>query len=175
MKPLLLRYRPSVSLTVLLLLIFGSVAWADIYKWTDEKGVIHFSDQPPAQNQGTQEVESQPSAPPSTYQPPPKKEPAETNASAKEAPPPTPKATPRANPTVELYVTSWCKYCKMARNYLKTRSIPFNEYDIEKDAQAAARRRQLDPRSGVPLAVINGRTIIGFSEQSYDWALKQTN
>ncbi len=72
---------------------------------------------------------------------------------------------------MDLYVTSWCPSCRKARAYLKEQGIPFNEYDVEKDPDAARRRRSLDARSGVPLAVINGRTILGFSPELYRQAL----
>lgn len=159
---------------LLLILIFCTFSGADIYKWVDDKGVVHFSDRPPAQRDEKLEVEISPSAPPSTYQPPPEEEkiPAIMTPEEKKAAPTPP--PPVAQPKVELYVTSWCKYCKLAKSYLIAHNIPFNEYDIEKDSQAAQRRKALDSRPGVPLAVINGRTIIGFSEKSYAWALKQS-
>jgi hypothetical protein len=28
-------------------LAFSSLAWAEIYRWVDERGVVHFSDTPP--------------------------------------------------------------------------------------------------------------------------------
>jgi glutaredoxin len=90
-------------------------------------------------------------------------------------PPPLETVAPQHSakpPKVDLYVTSWCKYCKMARNYLRANKVAFNEYDIDKDGRAAKRRQELDPRPGVPLAVINGQIIVGFSESSYARALK---
>ncbi len=53
-----------------------------------------------------------------------------------------------------------------------SRNIPFNEYDIEKDPVAALRRQKIDQRPGVPLAVINGYVIVGYSEKNYEIALK---
>lgn len=72
---------------------------------------------------------------------------------------------------VELYATSWCPYCQMARDFFHSRGISFIEYDIEKDTAAAHRKQQLDSRNGVPFAVINGRAIHGFSEAAYERAL----
>ena len=72
---------------------------------------------------------------------------------------------------VELYTTSWCPYCRKAESFLSANGIPFVSYDIEKDKAAAARKKQLDQRKGVPLAVINGQVVYGFSERSYRAAL----
>ncbi len=74
---------------------------------------------------------------------------------------------------VELFTTSWCGYCAMARKFLRDRKIEFIEYDIEKDEAAALRRQRLYGRGGVPLAVINGTAILGFSPDAYDEALKK--
>ena len=43
---------------------------------------------------------------------------------------------------------------------------------IEKDKNAAARKKQLDKRNGVPFVVINGRGLHGFSAAAYERALE---
>jgi glutaredoxin len=75
---------------------------------------------------------------------------------------------------VDLYITRWCPYCKKAIIFLHKNNIAFNEYDIEQDFDAAARKEKLaSDYSGVPLAVINGITIRGFSESKYREALEK--
>jgi len=74
---------------------------------------------------------------------------------------------------VELYVTSWCPYCRQAIDFFRSRGIYYVLYDIERDDNAARRKKELDPRKGVPFAVINGVKIHGFSEEAYKKALKQ--
>lgn len=80
---------------------------------------------------------------------------------------------PAAVPKVELYVTSWCPYCKQAENFFRSEGIPFTAYDIEKDSRAAQRKGELDSSSGIPLVIINGQKILGFSERAYREALKK--
>lgn len=72
---------------------------------------------------------------------------------------------------VELYVTSWCPYCRQAIDFFRSRGISYVVYDIEQDGSAARRKNELDPRRGVPFAVINGIKIHGFSEKAYLKAL----
>jgi glutaredoxin len=72
---------------------------------------------------------------------------------------------------VELYVTSWCPYCRQAIDFFRSRGINYVVYDIEQDDNAARRKKELDPRKGVPFAVINGVKIHGFSEEAYLKAL----
>lgn len=74
---------------------------------------------------------------------------------------------------VELYVTSWCPYCRQAIDFFRSRGIYYVVYDIERDDDAARRKKELDPRKGVPFAVINGIKIHGFSEAAYLKALNQ--
>jgi glutaredoxin len=74
---------------------------------------------------------------------------------------------------VDLYVTSWCPYCHKARAFFEARNVRVNVYDIEKDAQAAARKRRLDPQGGgVPFAVVNGQGIHGYAPELYSQALQ---
>jgi glutaredoxin len=74
---------------------------------------------------------------------------------------------------IELYVTSWCPYCKMAEAYLDKRGVEYRKYDVEKDAEAARRLSRLAGSSGIPFAVIDGVTINGWSEQAYAAALNR--
>ncbi|HEY8096209.1 MAG TPA: glutaredoxin domain-containing protein [Methylobacter sp.] len=141
------------SLLLLVALTFALPVQAEIYKWTGADGKSHFSGSKPAhpaaiENRNELEVKS---------------------------PQPTPvdkQTQPAAAPQVDLYVTSWCPYCKKAMAFLRKNNIAFNAYDIEKDPDAATRKKTLDPGySGIPLAVINGTAIRGFSEDSYQQAL----
>jgi glutaredoxin len=77
----------------------------------------------------------------------------------------------RDDPQVELFVTSWCPYCKKAINFFRSHDIPYVVYDIEKNPVAARRKQQLDSSPGVPFALINGHKVHGYSEEAYSRAL----
>ena len=80
----------------------------------------------------------------------------------------------RIKAPVDIYVTSWCPYCRKAISYLNANGIKFNKYDIEDDLSAAARKKQLAPNyNGIPLAVINGKIVKGFNKDTYKAALQQ--
>ena len=72
---------------------------------------------------------------------------------------------------VEIYITDWCPYCVKAIRFLKAHGIDYVVYDIEKDREAAQRKKELSGRKGVPFAIINGKKIHGFSEETYSKAL----
>jgi len=75
-------------------------------------------------------------------------------------------------PTVELYVTSWCPYCKKAEAYFNAKGVAYTAHDIEKDAGALKRFQQYGAQ-GVPLVIIGGTPIAGYSIEEYDRALSR--
>ena len=69
----------------------------------------------------------------------------------------------RAHVRVQLYTTSWCPHCEHARRWLRRRGIPFEDLDVETNAAAAARHRQLEPGRTVPVIVVEGAGLmVGF-------------
>ncbi|TRW96454.1 glutaredoxin family protein [Candidatus Methylobacter oryzae] len=133
-------------LTLLFVMAFASPVQAEIYQWIDADGKAHFSGSKPV---NPASIESR------------------NDLDTKSAP-----VAGKSAVSVDIYMTKWCPYCKKAMAFLNKNNIPFTAYDIEQDADAAARKRKLDPRySGVPLAVINGAAVRGFSEDLYQEAL----
>jgi len=81
-----------------------------------------------------------------------------------------------SSPRVILFSTQWCPACRQAREYFTAKKIPFLELNIQKDPEAAQHYVKLQQRYGfrrgtVPVLVINGRVIAGFSRQQVDAAL----
>ncbi|WP_432741956.1 glutaredoxin family protein [Methylobacter sp. G7] len=141
------------SLLLLLALTFTFSVQAEGYKWTDANGSAHFSSSKSdhlALIETPNDLEDKVS----------KSDPIDKNNQ------------PAAAPQVDIYVTSWCPYCKKAMAFLRKNDVAFNVYDIEQDIDAATRKKTLDPGySGIPLAVVNGTTIRGFSDAAYQQAL----
>jgi glutaredoxin len=146
------------------LLNTGGTTSAAIYTWVDANGVVSYQDTPPPAGVAVKVV-----TPDSAYRPD-LKNPlrAELPASAS--------ATPAGStaPKVEIYVTSWCGYCKKAKKFFAGRGIPFTVYDIEKDQAAALRKNKLSPGGGVPVTLINGQVLRGFSASAYASALENS-
>jgi len=159
--------RHTIRHTIVLLLLLTSAAVAgSIYKWVDDQGVTHYSDQAPEANRVEGAVETRQGVAGSPLSPPP---PAESAQPPETTRPPA--APERKDVTVEIYTTSWCRYCRDAKNYFHSRGIVFKEYDIEKDPKAARRHKRYNPRGGVPVTVINGRPIVGFAPAAFAQAL----
>ncbi len=150
-------------------LFIAGAGIAGVYKWVDENGIVHFSDAPPSHGNSSEKVERvsghKDGVPTVRY--------ADTESLSSNST--SGKAEKSKTPSVELYVTNWCPYCKVARNFFLSKGIPFKEYDIDKDKDAALRKYKLDKGgAGVPFVVINGRGIRGYSKEAYEEALKQS-
>ena len=83
----------------------------------------------------------------------------------------------KSNAKVVLYSTSWCGYCRKARNFLTKNQIKFTEKDIEKSPAAKKEMNAKALRAGVriggvPVLEVNGQIISGFSEERIIAALK---
>ncbi len=66
---------------------------------------------------------------------------------------------------VEIYSTPWCAYCKMAKEYFKKNNIAYVEHDVAEDP--IKRQEMIDKthQMGVPVIIINGKTVIGFDHE----------
>ena len=216
-----------MKMLLAVLLIFTSYCVsADVYKWTDKHGVVHYGDQPPASTDKNASAVSAVELSPiqisnnGTVTNPaqtPRKDlalpnntdalslknwstlgstvllfveqwqqyanallseilaqidiwrgttPTLTNDNLNTTP-----ATSAPTNKVEIYTAVWCGACKKAKQWLRGKNIPFQEYDVENDADAALRMQKLGGGGGIPFAVINGSTIEGFSAYRYSSAL----
>lgn len=135
-------------------------AMAEVYKWMDAQGNIHFSDKKSA-------------APDARLVP---LQSSLNRYHRGELPAFHPRRESHAPPTlhpgqVVMYSTSWCGYCKQARAYFEQKGIAYADRDIEKSAQAQ-REYQALGGGGIPLILVGNksgtRKISGFSRAGLD-------
>jgi glutaredoxin-like YruB-family protein len=71
-----------------------------------------------------------------------------------------------SNVKVTMYMTTWCGYCRKAREYLNSLGVSLTEYDIEHDkAGKAEMKEKTGGGSGVPVIDIEGTIIRGFAPE----------
>jgi len=75
--------------------------------------------------------------------------------------------------TVLVYSTSACPYCTMAKGYLESKGVKFEDYDVSTDRKRAQEMVMKSGQTAVPVLEINGRIIVGFDRQLIDDALKR--
>jgi glutaredoxin len=59
----------------------------------------------------------------------------------------------------------------MAKNYLKQKQIPFQEFDVSQDQRRAEEMVRKSRQMGVPVLDVNGKIIVGFSPKDIEIAL----
>ncbi len=70
--------------------------------------------------------------------------------------------------TVKVYSTPTCPWCTMAKEYLKSKNVTFDDLDVSKDKDAAAEMIQKSGQRGVPVVDIDGNIIVGFDQKTID-------
>jgi glutaredoxin len=134
-------------------LLLSTAAVADLYKWVDDQGKIHYGDKPP-KNIELKKITGKVSSFESVtvekfvYDP--------NNVTTRT----------KAKPVI-MYSTSWCGYCKKAAKHFKKNKIRYTEFDIERSAKAAREYKKLKGR-GVPVILIGNRRMNGFSAKTFD-------
>jgi glutaredoxin len=69
-----------------------------------------------------------------------------------------------------MFSTSWCGVCRQARAFFDANGLRPTERDIERDPAARAEIQRLTGKTAVPVFLVDGVLLAGFSEGS----MKQT-
>jgi len=72
------------------------------------------------------------------------------------------------NMTVKVYSTPACPWCSVAKKYLSSKNVAFEDYDVSADRQAAIEMVQKSGQRGVPVIEIDGNIIVGFNQDAID-------
>lgn len=70
--------------------------------------------------------------------------------------------------TVKVYSTPTCPWCTIAKQYLKSKNISYDDLDVSTDRSAAAEMVQKSGQRGVPVLDIDGQIIVGFDQKVID-------
>lgn len=136
-----------LAMSTLLLLTVSASPLAEIYKWTDKNGKVHFTDNPP-NNQQVEKVEVKIN----TY----------TAVEIK----PLVERLGRKDKVV-LYTAAWCGYCKKAKKHFQKKRIDYVAYDVEKSSKGKRDYKLLNAKS-VPIIIIGDKRMNGFSSTQFD-------
>ncbi|MDQ2990091.1 MAG: glutaredoxin family protein [Pseudomonadota bacterium] len=145
------QFSSTVTLGLALLLCSAG-AGAQMFKWTDARGVVHFSDQPPPPG-SERKVEQK----------------AFGNSADRMQLPYALAEAARKSPVV-LYTTPTCTACDQGRAMLTKRGIPFAEKTVvsNEDQQKLA---EAGSDGRVPLLLVGGAKLIGFDAGAWNDSL----
>jgi glutaredoxin len=141
------------SASLLLLLLLPHPAQAQMYRWVDDSGKVHYSDQAPAP--GAKNVQKQ------------------SMSAGQGSTPGLPYALQQAirNFPVALYTSDGCKEaCVRARELLNQRGVPYKEASVSDEADLA-RLKQLSGDNAVPVLTVGREVYKGFESGIYKTAL----
>jgi len=142
-------------LLVTLLICTSGLSMAEIYKWTDANGKVHFSDKPPI-NKNVETIDEQRLASrASSY----------TQAEIKILP--IESSAYRKNQKLVMYSTSSCGYCAKARKYFAKQRIPFKEKNIETSEKYHREFKKIGGK-GVPVILWGKNKMNGFSVEKFE-------
>jgi len=130
----------------LISLITATGVTAEIYKWIDEQGNVHFTDRPPS-NQVTEKIE------------------VKINSYSSPKIVDVDRLFDKTNKVI-MYTTSWCGYCKKARDYFNSNNIAFDEYDVETTTKGKRDYEKLGG-DGVPIILMGNKRMNGFSVEKF--------
>jgi glutaredoxin len=139
-------------LIIALAMLGAPGAFAQQYRWLDDKGRVHYSDTLPPP--GARDVEKK-----------------KLRGNAVGAQPNYELSQAVKNSPVTLYTHPDCKdACELARNVLKKRGVPFTEVSATDDAKLEELRR-VSGTTGVPVLVVGGQVETTVSPETYNQAL----
>ena len=69
---------------------------------------------------------------------------------------------------VKVYSTPTCPWCTVAKDYLTSKNIAFEDIDVSKNRQGAMEMIQKSGQRGVPVLDIDGQIVIGFDQKKID-------
>jgi len=71
-------------------------------------------------------------------------------------------------PSITIYSTPTCGYCRMAKEYLTSKSIPYTEVDVSTDRAKQEEMISKSGQFGVPVIDVGGKIIVGFDKRKLD-------
>ncbi|MDP2656446.1 MAG: glutaredoxin family protein [bacterium] len=67
-------------------------------------------------------------------------------------------------PTVTIYSTPTCGYCKLAKSFFNEYKVAYTEKDVSQDIKAQEEMIAKSNQMGVPVIDVNGEIVVGFDQ-----------
>ncbi len=72
------------------------------------------------------------------------------------------------NPSIVVFSTPTCAWCRKVKDYLKQKGLKFKEIDVSKDAVALRDMIRKTGQQGVPQLWVNNIPVVGFDREKID-------
>ncbi|MCB0339953.1 MAG: glutaredoxin family protein [Bdellovibrionales bacterium] len=149
------------ALVLILAIVFAIRANAEVYKYTDSNGSTHYVDNPENVPEEYKDQVLAPADLPKITKVPSFGYEAEGSA-----------VGPTSSAKVEIFIASWCPYCKQLEQFLSKQGIRYTRYDVEKSSIGKSIYNKLGG-GGVPVVRIGETVIRGYNPDAVLATLKR--
>lgn len=130
---------------------------ATLYRWVDEQGVVHISENPPEGKVNVAQAVV-----------------GEDPGEGTKAGPSEEKKEFRVRPAaVTIYTTPTCPWCHKAKAWFRDKKIRYKEIDVTSDRSGLDEMVKISGQTGVPVIVVGGEVIVGFNQKRLDEIFKE--
>ncbi len=117
---------------------------ATLYRWVDDQGVVHVSENPPEGKMNVAQA---------------------VVGEAAEGPKAEEKKAFRVRPAeVIIYTTPTCPWCHKTKAWLRDKKIRYKEVDVTTDKSGREEMVRISGQTGVPVIVVGDEVIVGFNQ-----------
>lgn len=67
---------------------------------------------------------------------------------------------------VIVYSTPTCPWCTKVKDYLDSKDVPYEHFDVSQDREKAMEMVRKSGQQGVPVIDIDGSIVVGFDQNS---------
>lgn len=78
----------------------------------------------------------------------------------------TTEPTKTGAPTIHIYSTPTCHFCKLAKEFFAEHKVAYQEFDVSTNTDKRKEMVEKTGQLGVPVIEIDGKIIIGFDEST---------
>ncbi len=69
---------------------------------------------------------------------------------------------------ISIYTTPYCHYCKLAKEYFKSKGLTWDEFDVMANPAKANEMIEKTGQMGVPVILIDDKVVVGFNRPLID-------
>lgn len=142
----------------LIMVLTASLAGAaTLYRWVDEQGVVHISENPPEGRLNVAQAVV-----------------GEDARKDAKAGPSTEKKEFRVRPAeVTIYTTPTCPWCHKAKAWFRDKRVRYREIDVTSDRSGLDEMVKISGQTGVPVIVVGDEVIVGFNQNRLQEIFKE--
>jgi glutaredoxin-like YruB-family protein len=145
MRKTLLSMALIIAMALFIMTTMNIASAATLYRWVDDQGVVHVSENPP---EGKMAVAQ-----------------AVVGEGADKGPKVEEKKEFSVRPgEVTIYTTPTCPWCHRTKAWMRDKKIRYREVDVTSDKKGLEEMVRISGQTGVPVIVVGDEVIVGFKE-----------